>query len=41
MIYDRMREIRGKSPKISGEMINTAINQTFAARSSRHGPCCW
>jgi len=30
VIYDRVREIRGKSPKITPEMINTAINQTLA-----------
>ena len=30
VIYDRIREIRGKSVKITAEMINNAINQTFA-----------
>jgi SecD/SecF fusion protein len=30
VIFDRVREIRGKSPRITGEMINTSINQTLS-----------
>ncbi len=30
VIYDRVREMRGKSPKVTPEMINTAINETLA-----------
>ncbi len=30
VIYDRVREVRGKSPQITAEMINNSINQTLA-----------
>jgi SecD/SecF fusion protein len=29
VIFDRLREIRGKSPVITREMLNEAVNQTF------------
>jgi SecD/SecF fusion protein len=29
VIFDRVREVRGKSPQITPEMINTSINQTL------------
>ncbi|MBN2295729.1 MAG: protein translocase subunit SecD [Pirellulales bacterium] len=30
VVFDRIREVRGKSPDISGEMINTSVNQTLS-----------
>jgi SecD/SecF fusion protein len=30
VVFDRIREVKGKSPKLTGEMINTSINQTLA-----------
>jgi SecD/SecF fusion protein len=30
VIFDRVREIRGKSPDISGQMVNDAVNQTMS-----------
>jgi len=30
VIFDRVREVRGKSPQITGEMINRSINQTLS-----------
>ena len=30
VIFDRIREVRGKSPTISGELINTCLNQTLS-----------
>jgi SecD/SecF fusion protein len=30
VIFDRLREIRGKSPNITPEMINAAVNQTMS-----------
>jgi SecD/SecF fusion protein len=30
VIFDRIREIRGKSPKVTAGMINTAVNQTLS-----------
>ncbi|MEA1952190.1 MAG: protein translocase subunit SecF, partial [Planctomycetota bacterium] len=30
VVFDRIREVRGKSPDVSGEMINTSINQTLS-----------
>lgn len=30
VVFDRIREVRGKSPKITSEMINTSINQTLS-----------
>ncbi|QDU30771.1 bifunctional preprotein translocase subunit SecD/SecF [Anatilimnocola aggregata] len=30
VIFDRVREIRGKSPNINGDMINLAVNQTLS-----------
>ena len=36
VIYDRVREVRGKSPQITAEMINNSINQTLGANDS-HG----
>jgi SecD/SecF fusion protein len=29
VIFDRIREVRGKSPALTGEMINTSVNQTL------------
>ena len=29
VVFDRIREVRGKSPSITGVMINTSINQTL------------
>jgi len=29
VVFDRIREVRGKSPELTGEMINTSINQTL------------
>jgi len=30
VVFDRIREVRGKSPNLTAEMINTSINQTLA-----------
>ena len=30
VIFDRIREIRGKSPEITAEMVNTSLNQTLS-----------
>ena len=30
VVFDRIREVRGKSPKLTAEMINTSINQTLS-----------
>ena len=30
VVFDRIREVRGKSPELTGEMINTSINQTLS-----------
>jgi len=30
VIFDRVREIRGKSPDVTGQMINDAVNQTLS-----------
>jgi SecD/SecF fusion protein len=30
VVFDRIREVRGKSPNLSAEMINTSINQTLS-----------
>lgn len=30
VIFDRMREVRGKSPKLTAEMINLSLNQTLS-----------
>jgi SecD/SecF fusion protein len=30
VIFDRIREVRGKSPQLTAEMINTSINQTLS-----------
>lgn len=30
VVFDRIREVKGKSPKLSAEMINNSINQTLA-----------
>jgi SecD/SecF fusion protein len=29
VVFDRIREVRGKSPNLTGDMINTSINQTL------------
>ena len=29
VVFDRIREVRGKSPDLTAEMINTSINQTL------------
>jgi len=29
VVFDRIREVRGKSPELTGEMVNTSINQTL------------
>ncbi|HYO25357.1 MAG TPA: protein translocase subunit SecF, partial [Lacipirellulaceae bacterium] len=30
VIFDRIREVKGKSPRLTGDMINLAVNQCFA-----------
>lgn len=30
VVFDRIREVRGRSPKLSGEMINDSVNQTLS-----------
>ncbi|MGI9428443.1 MAG: protein translocase subunit SecF, partial [Bythopirellula sp.] len=30
VVFDRIREVKGKSPRLSAEMINTSINQTLS-----------
>ncbi len=30
VVFDRIREVRGKAPQLSAEMINTSINQTLS-----------
>ncbi|MCA9143021.1 MAG: protein translocase subunit SecD [Planctomycetaceae bacterium] len=30
VVFDRIREVRGKSPSLTGDMINTSINQTLS-----------
>ena len=30
VVFDRIREVRGKSPQLSGDMINASINQTLS-----------
>ena len=30
VVFDRIREVRGKSPNLTGSMINTSINQTLS-----------
>ncbi len=30
VVFDRIREVKGKSPKLTGEMINDSINQTLS-----------
>ncbi len=30
VVFDRIREVKGKSPKLSEEIVNTSINQTLA-----------
>ncbi|MCA9266627.1 MAG: protein translocase subunit SecF, partial [Planctomycetales bacterium] len=30
VVFDRIREVKGKSPELTGEMINTSINQTLS-----------
>lgn len=30
VVFDRIREVRGKSPKLTAEMVNTSINQTLS-----------
>ncbi|MEM1305437.1 MAG: protein translocase subunit SecF, partial [Planctomycetota bacterium] len=30
VVFDRIREVRGKSPNLTADMINTSINQTLA-----------
>ncbi len=30
VVFDRIREVRGKSPRLTTEMVNTAINQTLS-----------
>jgi SecD/SecF fusion protein len=30
VVFDRIREVRGKSPDLTGEMVNTSINQTLS-----------
>lgn len=30
VVFDRIREVRGKSPNITGEMVNTSLNQTLS-----------
>ena len=30
VIFDRIREVRGKSPQLTGDMINLSVNQTLS-----------
>ncbi|MCO6455284.1 MAG: protein translocase subunit SecD [Pirellulaceae bacterium] len=30
VVFDRIREVRGKSPQLTGEMVNNSINQTLS-----------
>ncbi|QDV68177.1 bifunctional preprotein translocase subunit SecD/SecF [Rosistilla carotiformis] len=30
VVFDRIREVRGKSPKLTADMVNTSINQTLS-----------
>jgi SecD/SecF fusion protein len=30
VVFDRIREVRGKSPKITWDMVNTSLNQTLS-----------
>ena len=30
VVFDRIRETKGKAPRLTGEMINTSINQTLS-----------
>jgi len=30
VVFDRIREVKGKSPDLTGDMINTSINQTLS-----------
>ena len=30
VIFDRIREVRGKRPNVSAEIVNTSINQTLS-----------
>ncbi|QDV22685.1 protein translocase subunit SecD [Aureliella helgolandensis] len=30
VVFDRIREVRGRSPKLTSEMINTSVNQTLS-----------
>ena len=30
VVFDRIREVRGRSPELTGEMVNTSINQTLS-----------
>ncbi len=30
VVFDRIREVRGKTPELTGDMINTSINQTLS-----------
>ncbi|MEO0531176.1 MAG: protein translocase subunit SecF, partial [Planctomycetota bacterium] len=30
VVFDRIREVRGKSPRLTAEMINTSVNQTLS-----------
>ncbi len=30
VVFDRIREVRGKAPQLTGDMINTSINQTLS-----------
>ncbi|MCA9126281.1 MAG: protein translocase subunit SecD [Planctomycetales bacterium] len=30
VVFDRIREVRGRSPKLTAEMINTSVNQTLS-----------
>ncbi len=30
VVFDRIREVKGKSPRVTGEIVNTSINQTLS-----------
>ncbi|TWT87930.1 protein translocase subunit SecD [Stieleria varia] len=30
VVFDRIREVKGKAPRLTGEMVNTSINQTLS-----------
>ena len=37
--FDRLREIKGKSPKLTADMVNASVNQCLSRTCSRRSPC--